>query len=104
MKIVGKLTRGTKDAFWDVVQDCLTGIFHVPPPVASSMSKDRRADVEFAPKTVKSPIFYHREPFDVASDLAKRRSPAPGGTLPSLDDPSVEARYNQILAQHGLAP
>jgi hypothetical protein len=104
MKVLSNLTRTVKDAYWDVVQECLTDIFQVPPPVASSVCKDRRADVEFAPKNVNSDIFYHREPFDVAEDLVKACLPAPAVKLPNLDDPSVEAKYNQILGQYGLGP
>lgn len=104
MKIVGNLTRSTKDAFWDVVEDCLADIFQVPPAVASSACKDRRADVEFAPKSVKSNIYYHREPFDVANDIAIRLSPSRAGMTPTLDDPATGTKYEQILARHGLAP
>jgi hypothetical protein len=104
MKAAGNLTRSTKDAFWDVVLDCLTDLFQVPPSLASLWCKDRRADVEFAPRDVKSNIFYHREPFDVAGDLAKRQPPISGSTTPSRDDPSIEARYLQIIARHGVGP
>jgi len=91
-----------KDAFWDVVRDCLIDLFGVPTADASSLALDRRAGVDLAPAEVRSSIYYHREPFDVARDLADSRPlghSAPGMTL---GDPPVRASYELILDRHGL--
>src|SRR5438105_14228141 len=101
MSHVKRLSRGTKDDYWGVVQDCLTDLFQVPPADAVALCNDRRAEVEFAPKGVRSNVFYHREPFDVAEGLAARRGVRP--TAPALSDPAVNQGYLKILARHGLA-
>jgi hypothetical protein len=101
MSHVKRLSRGTKDDYWGVVQDCLTDLFQVPPVDAAALCNDRRAEVEFAPKAVRSNVFYHREPFDVAENLAARRGVGAGA--PTLSDPAVSQGYQRLLARHGLA-
>ena len=100
MRSLKRLSLGTKDDFWAVVRDCLVDLFGVSSQVADSLSNDRRAAVEFVPKPLKSNVYYHREPFDVAADLAARTTTA---TSPALSNPAVEAAYEAILTRHGLA-
>ena len=90
-----------KDAFWLAVYDCLTDLFVIPGSVASTLCLDRRVLVDIAPHHLRSNIYYHREPFDIALDLAQS-SPHGGKTSPSLSEPSTLAAYEVILARHGL--
>jgi hypothetical protein len=103
MKILKRLTRSIKDAYWDAVQDCLVDLDGVPLPSARSLCSDRRASVEFVPRSLRSNIFYHREPFEVALDLARRHHGGTSWQGPNLDDPQVAAAYDAILARHGLS-
>ena len=93
----------TKDAFWNVVADLLIDLFRIAGPVARQLTLDRRADVDLAPAHLRSDVFYHREPFDVASNLAVTFAGPRGPLTPTLDDPPSRLAYEQILHRHGLA-
>ena len=97
-----KLDRVVKDAYWVVVLDCLTDLFGIPAATATGLVNDRRAAVDLTPHRLGGDIFYHKEPFEVALDLAQ--SPASLATTRhvSIDDPSALAAYESILGRHGL--
>lgn len=103
MKILKRLTRSTKDAYWEAVEDCVVEFGGVPAPDARQLCIDRRAGVEFVPKSLRSDVYYHREPFDVGLDLAQGFHAGGLRIRPCLSDPQVAARYQLILQQHGLA-
>ena len=94
-----------RDSYWAVVHDCLVDVFGLADPAAARACLDRRTAVDLAPSSLRSPIFYHREPFDVASAIAEAL-PArpPTRPLPTLADPNVASAYGQILSRHGLMP
>jgi hypothetical protein len=97
-----KLDRVVKDAYWAVVLDCLTDLFGVPAATATGLVNDRRAAVDLAPHRFGGDIFYHKEPFEVARDLAQSPSTSASRRDVSLDDPSEMAAYESILGRHGL--
>jgi hypothetical protein len=97
---IQRLDRSRRAAYWAVVRDCLVDLFNSPISAANTLTNDRMAEVEFAPKSVKSDIFYHHEPFDVAAELAARNHPSPK-SLPNYV--AVATAYEKILARHGLA-
>jgi hypothetical protein len=97
-----KLDRVVKDAYWAVVLDCLTDVFGVPAATAMGLVNDRRAAVDLAPQRLGGDIFYHKEPFEVARDLAQPPSILASRRDVSLDDPSATAAYESILGRHGL--
>ena len=103
MKSLKRLSRGIKDAYWEVVLDCLVDLGGVPPLDARSLCNSRRASVEFVPRSLRSNIYYHREPFDVASDLARQHRGDANWHGPDPDDPQIAATYDGILARHGLS-
>lgn len=98
-----KLDRVVKDAYWDAVSECLVDLFGVPKQDAQDLSRDRRALVDLAPRHLRSDIFYHREPFDVASSLASSRLPTANRPSSTLVDPAIRGHYESILKRHGLA-
>lgn len=103
MKILRRLTRNIKDAYWEAVQDCLSDLAGIPASEALSLCNRRRASVEFVPGRLRSDIYYHREPFDVALDLARHHHGGSNWRGPDLADPHTAASYDAILARHGLS-
>ncbi len=79
-----------KDAFWEVVEDCLTDIHGLSRSEARRRSHVLRAEIESPPPGLSSDIFYHAEPFDVACDLAGNR----------LDIWQYRGQYDLILNRH----
>jgi hypothetical protein len=102
MKILNKLTSTMKDAYWDVVHDCLVEIHQFSPPDARALCHDRRSALEFAPQDMRSNIYYHREPFDVACELARLGPAATTCQGPLLSDSGTMSQYEAILSRHGL--
>jgi hypothetical protein len=86
-----------KDQFWNVVEDCLREIFQLDPQEAHSRSKKLRQVIETPRPAVSDDIFYHDEPFDVASDLADR-PPYPDSAHPELA--RYRQQYDAILKRH----
>ena len=92
-----------KAAYWAAVRECLSALFGVPDATAARLCQYRRAGVDLAPAHLRSDIFYHREPFDVAADLAATLPRSTWhSTQPDIDEPAVRSAYEWILAQHGL--
>ncbi len=79
-----------KDAFWEVVEDCLVEIHRLAKLDAHERSMDLRTRIESPPTGMSSDIFYHAEPFDVACDIAERQ----------LDLSQYRLQYNHILNRH----
>lgn len=79
-----------KDAFWDVVENCLVEFHGLSKRDAHLKRVDLRTHIESPPTEMSSEIFYHAEPFDVACDIAE--SP--------LDLSQYRSRYDQILNRH----
>jgi hypothetical protein len=79
-----------KDAFWEIVEECLTGIHGLAKPEAHRRSLDFRLRIESALSGMSSDIFYHAEPFDVACDIAGKQ----------LDLSQYRGQYEPILQQH----
>jgi hypothetical protein len=79
-----------KNAFWDVVEDCLVNLHGLQPGDARQRAQDFRARIESPPTGMSSDIFYHNEPFDVACDLADNE----------LDRAQYRAQYDSILGRH----
>jgi hypothetical protein len=79
-----------KDAFGDVVEDCLVEIHGIPRPAAQKRSLDLRARIESPPSGMSSEIFYHTEPFDVACDIAGK----------PLDLSQYRPQYEPIASRH----
>jgi hypothetical protein len=67
------LSPAAKEAFWKVVEDCLTEIHGLSLSEAGQRGRNLRAEIESPPQGLSSDIFYHAEPFDVACDLAGNR-------------------------------
>ncbi len=84
------LSLAAKDAFWQVVKDCLIDIHGLSPSEAQKRSRDLRAEIESPPQGLSSDIFYHAEPFDVACDLAGNQ----------LDVLQYRSQYDLILDRH----
>ncbi len=79
-----------KDAFWEVVEDCLVEIHGLSKPDAHKRSMDLRTRIESPPTGMSSDIFYHDEPFDVACDIVGRQ----------LDLSQYRPQYDPILNRH----
>jgi hypothetical protein len=79
-----------KDAFWEVVEECLTAIHSLAKPEAHRRSLDLRIRIESAPSGMSSDIFYHAEPFDVACGIAGKQ----------FDLSQYRGQYDSILQQH----
>src|SRR5207249_1281345 len=62
-----------KEAFWDVVVDCLVEIHMIPQGRAGELAAELRKSIEAAPAGIMGDLLYHSEPFDVACDLAQRQ-------------------------------
>ena len=103
MRTLAKLPATMKDAYWEVVHDCLVEFGGFSSVDAMRVATARRAAVEFAPPRLRSDIFYHQEPFDVAANLAESVRNPSAGAFPTLDDPQTNAAYATILRRHGLA-
>lgn len=91
-----------KDAYWSSVGQTLTDLFGVAAADADHLCFDRRAAVDLAPRPVRSDIFYHQEPFEVARSIAEARTSG-GSVMPTLADPQTNLAYEAILKKHGLA-
>lgn len=88
------ITQKSKDAFWAVVEDCLIEIHKLPPSRANQLCDElrRKIDSKTIPQ-LQNPIpdlFYHVEPFDVASDIAQNH----------LKIKIHRNTYNDILNRH----
>jgi len=81
---------GSKDDYWDVVEDCLHNLHRLSRPDAKQRTDVLRGIIENPPPDISSDIFYHAEPFDVACDLA--------GEKLEIDDNRDE--YYLILERH----
>lgn len=79
-----------KDAFWNVVQDCLVEIHGLSLFEAIQKSRDLRTQIETTATRMSSEMIYHAEPFEVACDLAGKH----------LNLTSLHAQYEVILSRH----
>jgi hypothetical protein len=75
---MGKDSKPLKDAYWQIVADCLRVFHGYTAEAACCAARDLRARVE--PSADPFPgymrdIFYNREPFDVACQIAGRELP-----------------------------
>ncbi len=59
-----------KNAWWEVVADCLVEFFGYSQKKADAAAARRRTDIENPPPGLESDLIYHDEPFNVASALA----------------------------------
>jgi len=84
------IDRDAKDAFWAVVEDCLVDIHRLNRAAARKLWKNLRKRIESPADGDLTDLFYHHEPFDVASRLK-------GSQLPLTE---VRSKYDQILAAH----
>jgi hypothetical protein len=90
------LDQRAKNAFWNVVEECLIEFHQLPRVTAHKKSKDLRARIESLPREMSSNIrediddIYHDEPFYVACDVARRQ----------LDLKEYYSRYAQILDKY----
>ena len=71
-----------KDAYWEIVADCLERFHGYSRPEARGAASALRRDLERPPTGEKLPpygieLFYHEEPFHTACDIAGREL-APG--------------------------
>lgn len=78
-----------RGAFWDVVEDCLVTFHHFSSEAARRHSGQARQRIDALGTS--GDLFYHSEPFHVASDIA-------GNELAIA--PHEEA-YDVILKRHG---
>ncbi len=81
---------GSKDDYWDVVEDCLHNPHRLSRPHAKQLTEGFRGIIENPPPDISSDIFYHAEPFDVACDLAGQE----------LELERNRDEYDLILEQH----
>ncbi len=88
-----------KDAYWDVVVECLTQFHHFSEMEARRQSNDLRAKIENPPEEPElkpfyhadlTDLFYNTEPFDVACNLADQE----------LDYLQYRDAYFAILSRH----
>lgn len=79
-----------KDAFWHVVEECLTAMHGLSQQDAHGKSLALRARIDEPPSGMSSDIFYHAEPFDVACDLVGRQ----------LDLSEYRPHYEPILSRN----
>ena len=77
--------------FWRVVEDCLIQIYRRDGHEAAERTAELRERIEHPPTGMSTDIFYHTEPFDVASDIAEE--------LVDLCD--YQATYDEILNRRG---
>ena len=80
-----------KEAFWEVVEDCLVE-FHGLKSEEAEQKSDRFREMieECRPRGSGSDIFYHSEPFQVACDLMEA----------DLDLAKYRSEYDRILVRH----
>ena len=89
-------TAPLKDAFWNVVADCLHEFHEMPCDQArlSAMRLRQRVDSPsyeaFRPVGYDPEMIYHAEPFDVAADLAGR----------PLELGPFEPQYDRLIKRH----
>ncbi len=76
-----------KAAYWGVVRDCLVEFHDMPAAAARRKCEQRRRDVEARPNRLARDLYYHREAFDVACDIAEKE----------LDITQFRAEYDRIL-------
>lgn len=81
------MTNTDKREFWRVVTECLIAFHRLKRADASRRTKYHRAWVESLEPQNANDIFYHREAFDVACDIAGKE----------LDFESNFEVYDQIL-------
>ena len=85
---------GLKDAFWQIVADCLEGFHGYEASAARHAALDLRNRVEsprhrdLPPQSYDGDLFYHGEPFYVTCDIAGRQ----------LDLAAHRATYECIVA------
>ena len=60
-----------KNQFWGVVEACLIELFKLAPEKVSVLLTDYKASLEELPI---GDIFYHSEPYDIACEIANRKS------------------------------
>jgi hypothetical protein len=79
-----------KNAFWNVVKDCLVEIYGLTPRDACVRSQKLRGSIEETPDRRYGSIFYHAEPLEVANDIAGKK----------IDLVKAQHKYQAILAKH----
>lgn len=62
-----------KDAFWNVVVECLIQFHDFTRADAQERSRKLRKGLGRSPSGVSSDIFYHSEPYNVACDIAGKQ-------------------------------
>ncbi len=65
-------TREKKD-YWLVVRECLIVFHGISKNEAQRMSVSYWKEIESAAPEIRSDVFYHNEPFDVACDIMGRQ-------------------------------
>ena len=64
------LDPGARNAYWEVVEDCLVEFHKRPRAKAVAETQDLRRQLEPPPKGIDGDVIYHDEPFYVACDIA----------------------------------
>jgi hypothetical protein len=82
------MTSDEKDAYWLVVRECLIEFHDLSKHEAQRRVGFFRRNIESVEPEIKSDIFYHNEPFDVAGYIAGREIEMSDGDF---------NRYEQIL-------
>ena len=87
------ISNDEKDAFWEIVAECLSRYYGVERANASGMASHLRERIE--PSGVSNEMVYHAEPLDIASDLAGATDKGASIRREAQED------YLQLLARVG---
>ena len=85
-----------KDDYWSIVEDCLVVIHGLNRSEARKKCASLRKKMERTHKGATDDMFYHNEPFYMASDIADDEL--------AVEDDVIRCKYDGILAAHGWLP
>ena len=80
------LTKQDRDAFWNVVRDCLIDLLREQPREAVIAVNEYRAQIDAEDSTYD--VFYHSEPFDIAC------------AIKGIDERKAEDLYFQLIEKY----
>lgn len=91
------LDLAAKDAFWRVVEECLSRFHRFDALRSIQEARALRQQFEAPPLDVAGDLIYHDEPFYVACEIAGLHDPKEQDRMLNQN----RATYDTILSQHG---
>src|SRR4051812_8356997 len=91
------LSPASRNAYWEVVEDCLVEFHQKPRPAAVAVAVATRRRLESPPAGLDGDLVYHDEPFYTACEIAGLQDEREQDVLLKTN----RMKYQSILSIHG---